>query len=187
MKAVFVRSGLLILGSALLLGACGNKKINTTPAVTVNNGDTVTIDYRLGRESDDALFASNQGDTLTATPTEFITQYIATTMLINNDAWPFATTLKGKEVGDTVSDIISLEELDTEKYYNEFLVQTIPTRFVESQWVALEEWNVIEMDNQEAVITSIDTERNEVTVDMNLRHTLQPVWYEITVKEIVSR
>jgi hypothetical protein len=42
------------------------------------------------------------------------------------------------------------------------------------------------MDNEEAVIIAVDTARKEITVDLNLRHTLQPVWYEITVVEIAG-
>lgn len=186
MKSILLRSSLLILSSALIFSACGNKKINTTPTVSVTNGDTITIDYRLGRENDDALFASNQWDELTATPTEYITQNIATTMTVDTDDWFFGNVLLGQEVGDTTSGILSLESLDTEKYHNEYLIQTIPTKIAENQWVALKEWNTILMDNEEAVIIAVDTARKEITVDLNLRHTLQPVWYEITVVEIAG-
>jgi hypothetical protein len=41
--------------------------------------------------------------------------------------------LLGQEVGDTTSGILSLESLDTEKYHNEYLIQTIPTKIAENQ------------------------------------------------------
>jgi FKBP-type peptidyl-prolyl cis-trans isomerase 2 len=168
------------------LAGCGRSTTDVAAVETVALGDTITLEYRLGWDNESTTFASNQGDAINAKGSDFVEQFVASTVTVGEkDTGPFTTLLVGQEIGESRTGVLTTEDMDTIKDHTDFLIQKLPSVVATNQGVEPVVGAVISVDDEDAVIIEV----NDATmmVDLNLRHTYTPVWYELTVTDITDQ